>query len=198
MMSRYELRAARNEIFRTNTERRRAERAAAAAGEAEREEGAAANAQHQKQPSKELRTLFRKLWNTPAFQQKLQSVRSAHPGLKACDKETCRLEHLNAVAEAPCYLLRQAMGWPDKVPFTSAVGELSTKELAEFVAAYRAYESLQPMHEEEQGRQGAQGRQRASERASTQVPAGMSTTDHLFFLGPSLLVLQRGAMSLLK
>jgi hypothetical protein len=168
-MSRYELRAARNEIYRNDMNRRRMERAAG--GEASVEQGATADApsRNQRQPSKELRTFARRLWNTPAFQQKLKAVRSAYPALKACDKQVCRIEHLDALAEAPCYPLRQAMGWPDKVPFTSAVGELTTRELADFVATFRAYENLQPMHEEQE--QQAEPEQRTTR--DKQVPTGM-------------------------
>jgi hypothetical protein len=141
-MSQHELRAARDEIFQNETQRRRAERGAA------REPEQNHAAQNQRQPSKVLRTKARRICNSLGFQKKLAEILSANGWSKPCSKAVCSSEHLMSLEQAPCYPLRQALGWPASVPFTSAVGELSTLELAEFVTVFHAFEVLQPMHEE--------------------------------------------------
>lgn len=97
-----------------------------------------------------VRAKARLIAKTAGFQRKLIAVLN---GAKPCDKEVCRAEHQTALADAPCYAFRLAMGWPDSVPFTSAIGELTTKEQSDFVATFAAYEDLQPMNEGEQGGQ---------------------------------------------
>lgn len=162
--AKHELGAARAGIFQNATQRRRGERVAAAEVAAQPESGC--NAENQRRPSKVVRAKARRIGKSVGFQRKLQSVLD---GAKACNKDVCRAEHQTALTDAPCYPFRQAMGWPDSVPFSTALGELTTREQSDFVAAFAPYEDLQPMDEGEQAGRGEPGQQTTR---NAQMPAG--------------------------